>query len=220
MKPHPRSFLFFFSLLLASATSAGMVVARFVYTGQLVYQFLVWNLFLAWLPLLFALAARRWRRRPAPLVTCALAWLLFLPNAPYLLTDLMHLGRAGGIPLVYDTVMLLSFTMTGLLLGFVSLYLMQELVSGLAGRWAGWLFAGAALGLSSFGVYLGRFLRWNSWDVFTNPAGVLGDVWTVLANPLSNWQIFALTGLITAVLAFTYVTFFSLPQVALESRLE
>lgn len=185
----------------ASAMGITLLVARFLVTGHLTYFYLPWNLFLAWFPLAFALLARQvapphhchgrsgWtllsiRRWFTAL--CGLGWLLFFPNAPYILTDLMHLaGRppASMAPLWFDLLLHLTVAMTGLLLGFASLAIMQNLVCGAHGRLAGWSFAVAALALSGFGIYLGRFLRWNSWDVVGPPLSLLADIGERLAQP-------------------------------------
>lgn len=168
------------ALVFASVAGCALVGMRILLTGHWRQLHLVWNLFLAWLPLLFALAAgwvlrerlpRRWRFSAA-----ALAWLLFFPNAPYILTDLIHLGPKSQAAYWIDLVVILVFALTGLLLGFLSLYLMQQLVARRFGWPTGWLFVGAVAALSGFGVYAGRFLRWNSWDVIINPIDLLSDL--------------------------------------------
>jgi uncharacterized membrane protein len=118
-------------------------------------------------------------------------WLLFLPNAPYLVTDLIHLRPHEDAPFWFDLIMLSAFAWTGFFLGLVSLILMQEVIRKAAGTIASWLFVFAALGLSSFGIYLGRFLRWNSWDVFFNPLQLLADIAVRLRHPLANLQTYA-----------------------------
>src|SRR5712691_3005759 len=129
------------SLALASAFGVAMVVVRTVQTGNPDYRNLLWNLFLAWVPFVLALAVydrpRRGGSRPLQLAL-ARRWLLFLPNAPYLLTDFMLLRRIGGVPLWYDVTMLTTFAWTGLLLGFISLYLVQIVVRRAYGATLGW----------------------------------------------------------------------------------
>jgi uncharacterized membrane protein len=206
----------FLMLLFASLVSATMVLLRIYYTGQTHFTFMWWNLFLAWLPLLFALLAVRLWRQPFLLLIPALFWLLFLPNAPYMVTDLMHLNWRADAPLWFDVIMLFSFAITGILLGFTSLALMHGLIRRLAGALAGWLFVGISLGLTSFGVYIGRFLRWNSWDVIANPTGVILDVLRIMRYPQDNLRTFVVWSLLTAVLVFTYVILVSLPRAAAE----
>jgi uncharacterized membrane protein len=110
-------------------------------------------------------------------------WLLFLPNAPYIVTDFLHLKHKPPVPLWFDLVLLFSFAGTGLLLGLLSLHNMQQaLTARLSARWAQWLIGGA-IALSGFGIWLGRFQRWNSWDIFTRPDALLAD----LLSTLSSW---------------------------------
>ena len=200
-----------FALLFASAVAAGLWLLRFLYSGSLAHAGLLWNLFLAWMPLLAAVQALRQRRAWGQLAYGSL-WLLFLPNAPYLLTNVARLGWGGRALLWYDLIMLLAFAFTGLLLGFTSLILLQGRVAQKWGGAAGWLFAAAALGLSSFGVYLGRFLRWNSWDLLLRPSAVLRDVLAVAAHPLTYWRPWAFTLLLATILAFTYAALLALPR--------
>jgi len=156
----------FAALMFSSAVCLALYVVRVVYTGELTHFFLNWNLFLAWIPLLCAVAAYgmqalRSKLRYAAALPCAAVWLLFFPNAPYLLTDLLHLSAGEGAPAWFDLVMILSFAWTGLLLGFVSLYLMQDLVSQALGRlalrlghaWVGqfWHLPGAVPALEQLG---------------------------------------------------------------------
>jgi uncharacterized membrane protein len=167
------------ALLAASALCVATVEVRTHETGDPYYRFLVWNLILAWVPLLFAVAAYRRARRGGDVfvVLLLVPWLLFFPNAPYLLTDFIHLGE-GPAPLWYDALMLSAFAWTGLLLGFGSLYLVQMIVRRTFGATVAWLAVLGALGLASVGVYVGRFLRFNSWDALLHPvrvAEVLGD---------------------------------------------
>src|SRR5437868_10012889 len=162
------------ALTFASGASFALVVARIIWTGHLAYGFLIWNLFLAWLPLIFALLAsdnyqaagsgRNWR-----FFGLAGAWLLFFPNAPYIFTDLIHLSTHYFRHFWIDLVLILVCALTGLVLGFVSLYLMQSVVTRMIGRAASWLFIAAVTALGSFGIYLGRFLRFNSWDIVFKP---------------------------------------------------
>jgi uncharacterized membrane protein len=162
------------SLLAASGLCVATVEIRTHETGDPYYRFLVWNLILAWVPLVFAIAAyaRAARRRIDLLVGMLLVpWLLFFPNAPYLLSDFIHLGE-GPAPLWYDGLMLSAFAWTSLLLGFGSLYLVQMIVRRAFGGTISWLGVLAAVGLASLGVYVGRFIGFNSWDAIVHPVRV------------------------------------------------
>ena len=134
-----------------------------------------WNLLLAWIPFVVALHVYDGYRRQASRLSLwagGLLWLVFFPNAPYIVTDFKHLRTWTGAPIWFDVVLVSAAAWCGLLLGFMSLYLLQAVVRRALGTVNAWVFVFAVLALSSFGIYLGRFLRWNSWDVFTRP-GVL-----------------------------------------------
>jgi uncharacterized membrane protein len=202
-------FLIFLTLILASIAATTMIVLRALYSGQILYSFLLWNLFLAWLPFLFAWAAYR---KPFVAIIYGPLWLLFFPNAPYLVTDLIHLRQFDAVPIWYDAIMLFTFALTGLLLGFMSLYMMQSLVARRFGAVWSWLFAIAAVGMSGYGVYVGRFLRWNSWDVFRQPATLLADIANSLFNPDYFLKTYTVSFSLSAVMLFAYVVMVAMPH--------
>lgn len=189
------------ALLAASGLCVATVEIRTHETGDSYYRFLVWNLILAWVPLLFAAAAysRAQRRLELRVALLLVPWLLFFPNAPYLLTDFIHLGE-GPAPLWYDALMLSAFAWTGLLLGFGSLYLVQMIVRRAFGGAIAWVGVLAALLLASVGVYVGRFLRLNSWDALLHPV----RVGQVLHDQLSAVPVRMTEGLL-ALVAFLLV---------------
>jgi len=197
--------------LLTGFTIAGVGV-RWLYTGTLESGNLAWNLVLAWIPLVVALLvydARRRGVRPAALVAGGATWLLFFPNAPYLVTDLKYLDAWSGVPLWFDVVVVSAAAWTGLLLGFASLYLVQSVARDLLGAAAAWALVVASIALGSFGIYLGRFERWNSWDALTRPGELLGDVWAGATSPAAHPKALAVTVLFTAFLTLAYLTFYS-----------
>jgi uncharacterized membrane protein len=204
---HPRlTSTLFYPSAAASALAVALVIGRALNTGVLAGTFLVWNLFLAWMPYLMALwaesAARRgWWRAILP----GALWLLFLPNAPYLMTDFVHLG---GREMIwwYDIGLLLAFAWSGCLLGVVSLHIMQQIVHARLGRPMSWAFVLASCGLSGLGVYFGRFLRWNSWDVLLSPRGLAHELLYVLGNPAHYPQMIGVSGLFACFLALGYLT--------------
>ena len=152
------------------------------------YRFLDWNLFLAWLPVVFALTATACVRGGlgALAIVPGVLWLLFFPNAPYMLTDFIHLQESPATPLWYDGLMLSAFAWTALLLGFFSLYLMQLLVRRLVGAPVAWLGVVAVLALGSFGVYIGRFIGFNSWDALLHPGRVAHVIDTRVESPVDH----------------------------------
>lgn len=204
---HQRLFAIFW-LAAASCLCIGILAARMIHLHTTGYRFLLWNLFLAWIPLVCALAAERMRSRVG-VAACGAAWLVFLPNAPYILTDLAHARGTTGNWFWYDLIMLLSFALTGLLLGYVSLYVMQKLVARRFGNVIGWLFAIGTLGLCSFGIYLGRFERFNSWDVVFNPFELAITIWSRVRHPFDYPWTYALSFMLAALLVAIYAGLFS-----------
>ena len=165
-----------------------------------------------------ALGALASARRDAGTTTVVLGvlWLLFFPNAPYLLTDFVHLQESGTTPLWYDALMLASFAWTGLVLGFGSLYVMQLIWERAVGPIWSWLGVIGALALASFGVYLGRFLRFNSWDALVRPSGIAHVIVTELENPFRHPRLVAALVGLTAALTIGYLIVYS----AVGTRLE
>ncbi len=178
------------------------------------YDNLVWNLFLAWVPYLFGvLAAAIYRLAPRQgwlLLPAGALWLAFFPNAPYIVTDFLHLEYRPPVPLWYDIVMLATFAWTGCFLAIASLRTMQFLVRRSLGWFLSWVFVAAALGLSGLGIYLGRFGRFNSWDLFFQPVEVARDILIRLANPFDNLRFFGFTIMFTAFLVVLYLMFNSI----------
>lgn len=164
----------FTTLLLFTLFALAMSGGRWYRTESTWLRFLIWNLFLAWLPFWFGLAVT-WcirQRRTWGAWLFGLLWFLFFPNAPYILTDLMHI-RASRWSLWFDTLLLTVYALHGLFLGLVSLDMMHRQLRRLLGNTWSWMAIGTMVGLSGFAIYLGRFLRINSWNVFTHPGNLL-----------------------------------------------
>lgn len=191
-------------LVACSLAGLAMLGVRAFVSGRAGYAFLVWNLLLAWIPLWLAWGIARLARRDCGrvlIVAVMGVWLLFLPNAPYLLTEFVHLTPrhapsqrlllvVGGwspqlaVPIWFDVVMLIIYAWTGLMLGLVAVRSVQTVVADWLGRrWAA-PFAAIVCVLCAFGVTLGRFERWNSWDLFTDPLPLLADAVQRVINPL------------------------------------
>ena len=175
---------------------AGLVWSTRAYLVGPRLEFLWWNLALAWLPWLLTAAWLRaggaWRW------LLGAAWLVFLPNAPYLVTDLVHLKGRPPVPLWLDVLLLASFALAGLSLGWTSLDAVSRALSPRLGRWGSFGFVSAVLLLTGFGIYLGRFLRLNSWDVVIDPLGVAASVVRSLTEPRALFFSFAFALLVGA----------------------
>lgn len=195
-----------FGLLLAWC--GALLALRLSRSNTFLFAFLAWNLFLAAIPFAASLAIEvldRYRRvRPLQWMAFVI-WLLFLPNAPYIITDFIHLKPRPPIPLWYDVLLLLSCSGAGLLLGYASVMTVHRIITRHYGVFTGWATALIALFLSAFGIYLGRFLRWNSWEAFTDPLPLFHDIASRLMNPLQHPKTFAVTGLFGIALCVGYI---------------
>lgn len=187
--------------ILSVAAAVALLVFRFLWTLGLAYGFLAWNLFLACLPLLFAWLASIQRERALAALAWGAMWLLFFPNAPYLLTDVIHLRPRPPIPVWYDALLLLTFAWVGLSLGWRSLELMAQVVTDRFGPDVAGYFRLASVLLASFGVYAGRVLRWNSWDAFLRPGELIQELWAHSREPHLLWRMVVTTGLLAAILS-------------------
>lgn len=211
------------ALMFASVVCVALVFLRIVLTGGRGYGFLAWNLFLAWLPLILALqiceqhaqgGRRRWR-----LAVWGAAWLLSFPNAPYIFTDLIHLKTKFHGHFWVDMMLILSCALTGLMLGFVSLYLVQSVVVDRLGRVVGWLFITGVAGLSGVGVFLGRFLRLNSWDVLWRPATLFQHADNWMSDPFGDARPYVFSGLFAIFVFMAYLMFYTLTKLPSAERI-
>ena len=206
-------------LFAASLFCIALVLVRNVHSGDVNFRYLIWNLFLAWIPFVLAIFVYdRWRRRRRGVLLFVLGvlWLLFFPNAPYIATDFVHLEQDPGAPYWYDAVMIAAFAWMGVLLGFASLYLMQTVVRQWRGAVAGWIFAFTAIGLGSLGIYLGRFLRLNSWDAVDHPSVLPRILHAVARDPFRYQEAIAVTVLFTVALSVAYFLLYSFAAVGLD----
>ena len=183
-----------------------LLAVRIIVTGELVYVFLAWNLFLAWIP--FAVsqkligAGNRWK-----IFFLAATWLLFLPNAPYIITDFLHLKQRPPVPYWFDILLLFSAALNGLLLGLLSLLTVEKVLFDRYGNRISGLIILCSFFLCAFGIYIGRWLRWNSWDIIMNPGEIAGDILERVFNPfdhISTWSVTVLFG------SFFYVLYYSI----------
>ncbi|CAN5744565.1 DUF1361 domain-containing protein [soil metagenome] len=183
----------------------GMLVCRFFYVGNLDFIFLLWNLFLAWIPyqlsLGFSAKSEHQQWRLWVLLAC---WLLFFPNALYITTDLIHLNIKRAVPLWYDLVLIFTAAITGLMMAFASLIRVEIFLKTKFTKKMTGIIVIACLFLGSFGVYLGRFLRVNSWDVLTNPISLYRAIAIQFLYPVIHFRTWAITILLTCFFSLLY----------------
>lgn len=184
------------TMAVSSALCVMLFFVRLEWSGSLFYIFLGWNLFLAWIPFLCSLllteanAVKRSKYLQFVLFFC---WLVFFPNSPYIITDLFHLKQKMGVPLWFDLVLILSFAWNGLLLGFASLFEIQCFLKKYYKSSTVNIFIVLLMVLCSFGIYLGRYPRWNSWDIVSNPYNLFVDIFNILIHPLNNTRMVGVT---------------------------
>lgn len=169
-----------------------------------------WNLFLAWIPVGAALLLYSRVKEPKDLTwvngLLALVWLFFLPNSFYIITDLIHLQSSGEVSLLYDTALITSFVLNGILLGLTSIFIVRRVLARfLKSHQVAWAVQIILL-LCAFAIYLGRYLRWNTWDVLVNPAGLVFDVSDRIINPGTHTHTFVITGVFFVLLSSIYLT--------------
>jgi uncharacterized membrane protein len=194
------------SLLASSALTVVLGVVDPIGVPVLTSRFLVWNLFLAWIPLVAAVAVSRAGRSVA--VIAGVVWLIFLPNAMYLVTDLVHLVDGSTL---WRHVLQFGFAAwTGTLLAVVSLRVVHHRAEREAGRVAGWIVVAAAVVASGIGVAIGRFQRWNSWDLFTEPDSIAHGTLDWARSPLADGRVTGVALAVTAFFGIAYLTVWAL----------
>ena len=195
-------------LLFLSLFSMLLTLVRVFVTGSSMFLFLWWNLFLAFIPWSIATLVRvRQIRNRWILSILLICWVVFFPNAPYILTDLVHLQNNRGAPLWFDMMLILSFGFAGMLYGFVSLHLLEtRFLRTLSRLWSTVVSVGLIY-LACFGIYLGRFLRWNSWDLVDDPGRVMSDIFVRVADPFAHRETWGFTLLFGTFLSLVYWSF-------------
>ncbi len=177
-------------------------VIRIFYSGNIGFVFLIWNLFLAYIPLYISyFLQKQGTGRHLENVSVFLIWLLILPNAPYLVTDLIHFGIRHDVPRWFDLFLLFTYALCGLLLGVCSMIMMLEYLSKYYSKTIVSMLLPTISIACGYGVYIGRFLRWNSWSIVTHPLKLIEQCMQPIMYP---WQHSA-TWLVTIQIAILMV---------------
>jgi uncharacterized membrane protein len=175
-----------------------------------VLLFLNWNLFLAFIPWAvtsIAIIKPNIQKYKITIFILLAIWLLFFPNAPYILTDLFHLRLKTSMPKWFDLILILCFAWTGLVFGFLSLWDIERIMSKSINEiWID-IISVSLLFIGSFGIYLGRFLRWNSWDIINEPFNLIYDIGDRLINPFDHPRTWGMTLFMGLFLNMIYWTF-------------
>lgn len=197
-------------LSLMTTYCISLVAVRYGWTGQGAFGFLIWNLFLAWMPVLFSTTAEffyQQTRSSLLVLLVAVPWLLFLPNAPYIVTDLVHLRPRPAVPYWFDILLFTSFAFHGLLLGFHSLYQFHRILTHRLRPSYGWILMSMATIGAAYGIYLGRVLRWNSWDILRHPLRIAVDSLRPLLHPFTHKEAVGMTVVLSGFLFLGYLVY-------------
>jgi uncharacterized membrane protein len=189
---------------------AALICFRLVYFQSWHFVFLLWNIFLAWLPYTFSKYLDKEQAGWKKLLLFGL-WLLFLPNAFYIITDLVHLRHPSAVPVWFDAAIIFAAATAGLIMALVSLYRAEKFLVKNFVKWKVAIMIPAILFLASFGVYLGRYLRWNSWDILANPADLLLSIASRVFAPQDHLRTWGMTIVLTGIFSLLYYTFKKIP---------
>lgn len=193
-------------LVLLSAFCFALELYRLSSTGNAGFIFLPFNLILAWIPVAFALLANRTHKRWV-FALCFTAWLVFFPNSPYIITDMIHLKPRAASPYWFDTAMLYTFAFTGLLVGIFSALIIFRRLKDLTGYYTASGIMLLAMLASGYGIYLGRMLRWNSWNLLTHPTGIWYDTLARITDPFMYPRTYGMTLLFGILLWLVFLVF-------------
>jgi uncharacterized membrane protein len=185
------------ALACSSLASVALFAAGALRNHSLTFDYLIYNLFLAWIPLILTIWLQRMLRTKlwsswAPFVL-TLFWLGFLPNSFYMISDYIHLQEVARVDLIYDVIMFSSFILNAFILGLVSLYVVHIELRKRVSLMSSWWMVATTIFLTSFAIYIGRDLRWNTWDVLLNPASILFDISDRLLAPHQHPEMFTTT---------------------------
>jgi uncharacterized membrane protein len=201
----PKSIIYFLIL-------AGMLnILRVLIFGNITFLYLFWNILLAFIPFfissILVLQTNKNNIIKPFFIIGFTIWFIFLPNAPYVVTDFIHLGRIHGVPVIYDTFVLFSSSYVSLLFGLYSLAHMEKIFLLKFSKKITNIIIIITILFTSFGIYLGRFLRFNSWDLFTSHNSIISSVLRIFTEPNSYISVCSYTLLFFFFIYISYISF-------------
>lgn len=196
------------ALIFLLAFSISLLIFRILFLDSITYIFLIWNLFLAAIPFILTTLVRFnvISLNKITFIPFFIIWMLFFPNSPYIITDLFHITYFNYNRLWFDLILIFSFAWNGLLLGFLSLNDLLKIKGEVFSQKSKVLFIAIIFVLTGFGLYLGRLLRLNSWEVFTNPTNVLHAVYVSISQSILNPNLLIMSVLYSTFLFLAYFT--------------
>ncbi len=199
-------------LLLSISFTMALLVVRIFYSGTYDYRFYGWNTFLAAIPYLASTQLIKRKKMNAAAISLLIAWLLFFPNAPYIITDLFHYEERPPVPYWYDLMLVISAAWNGLILGMISLMNIEIFLSRHLKPALVKLAVFTSLLLCGYGVFIGRFLRFNSWDILTDPRYIAYTSAHHVLRPFNYQKLWVFTILFAVFLGIIYFTLKRLPE--------
>lgn len=191
-------------LILSIAFTISLLAARILYTKDYAYVFYIWNTFLAVVPFLCSRKLIAQTRLGLKSILLMGGWLLFFPNAPYLVTDLFHFTVSDGSPAWFDMILVTSASWNGLALGILSLLQVEHFLNGYFKEKKVSLISYLFILLCGYGIYLGRFLRFNSWDIVTHPLPLFSSIYHSIIHPVQHTSTWAFTVIFSCMLGIIY----------------
>jgi uncharacterized membrane protein len=192
-----------------------LLAARVFYTDTIMYFFYPWNLFLALVPVFFSGLLLKQKTLNYKSILLLGLWLLFLPNAPYLVTDIFHFEERAPVPFWFDLMLVVSGAWNGILLCMISLLRVERFLKTVCTPKLTGKIMPLIIFLCGYGVYIGRYLRYNSWDVVTEPVGILRMSTHHIHHPFQNLNVWLFTFVFASFLGIIYFTIKKLPRVML-----
>jgi len=196
------------SVITLTILAVALNILRIIIWGKMSFVYILWNIFLAFIPFIISslllLFSNERKLKKIIFIFGIILWLIFIPNAPYLVTDFIHLGTTRSIPVIYDVFLLFSSASVGLILGFQSLFHIEQIIKMKYSTQITSLIMGFIIFIISFGIYLGRFLRFNSWDVFINHTSLIKNVWKIFSQSKTHIEVYLYTLLFFVFLALSY----------------
>lgn len=198
------------SLILNNLFIILLIVIRIALSKEITYIFLIWNLFLAWLPFIISHIIQLYHQKIKSrllFIFLFIVWITLYPNAPYIVTDLLHLKPRQNIPLWFDMGLLFLSACNGMLLGLLSVYTMQIAIKNRSNKTIAYTTTGIVFLSAGFGIYIGRYLRWNSWDLMMQPLPLFRDFVKNITTLQSLWQILSIASMFFAIQLILYLSF-------------
>jgi len=196
-------------LILCFIFSELMVTARLIISREIFFVFMGWNLFLGFVPYYISKKLETkpgWIENRWKFLAVFISWLLFIPNSFYIITDLFHLHQSDAMPRWFDLTLIFSFAWNGLMLGILSVRQMEKIVLNCYRLRYEFIFLFPVMWLIGLGVYICRYMRFNSWDLIANPFNLLSDIGYMFIHPFRNFSEWAMVGCFSVFITIMYIS--------------